>query len=225
MTNGSSARRDDNGGSFEVFVEGWLVRQEHYLDELHSALQHCHESSDDDLKELISRVLAHYQQYYEEKSKITQRNAFLVFSPTWFTTLERALLWIAGFKPGLVFRVVRDSVDDLSDEQNQRMTSLMNKTKAQERALNDEQAKIQESVAAPQLVNVARRRGGAVQDQETAVESLRSALETVVTEADSLRMTTALKMMDILRPVQNVKFLAAAAQLHLKLRGYGLGRS
>lgn len=222
MTNGSSARRGDNGRSIETFIEGWLVRQEHYLDELQATLQNCHESSDDDLKELISRVLAHYQQYYEEKSKITQRNVFLVFSPSWFTTLEKAFLWIAGFKPGLVFSVVRDSVDDLSDEQKQRMTRLMNETKAEERALNDELAKIQESIAAPQLVNLARSRArlvdGEIQDEETAVETLRLALETVITDADTLRITTALKAVEILRPVQNVKFLAAAAQLHLKMR-------
>lgn len=229
MTNGSSARRGDNGGSFEAFLEGWLVRQEHYLDELLSALQHCHESKDDDLKDLISRVLAHYQQYYEEKSKIAQRNVFLVFSPPWFTTFERAFLWIAGFKPSLAFSIVKDSIDDLSDEQNQKINGLISETKVEERALNDEVAKIQESVAAPPLVNVARRRGGLVsgevQNEETAVETLRSGLETVLTGADSLRMTTALKVVEILRPIQNVKFLAAAAQLHRKIRGCDLGRS
>jgi hypothetical protein len=60
MPNGLGTRRHTNAGSFEAFLEGWLVRQEHYLDELLSTQQHCHKMRDEDLKELISRILAHY---------------------------------------------------------------------------------------------------------------------------------------------------------------------
>ncbi|XP_015897240.3 protein RESPONSE TO ABA AND SALT 1 isoform X1 [Ziziphus jujuba] len=221
--------RDDNGASFQAFLEGWLVRQQHYLDELLSVLQHCHESRDEDLKELINRVLAHYQQYYEEKSKIAHRNVFLVFSPTWFTTLERAFLWIAGFKPGLALRVVADSVDDLSEEQRQRMNRLMNETKVEEQALDNELAKIQESVAAPPLLNVVKRRGrlvdGELQGDEAATDALKTAMEAILTGADSLRIMTALKVVEILSPTQTLKFLAAATQLQLKIRDRGLERS
>lgn len=221
--------RDNHGASFQVFLQGWLVRQQHYLEELISVLQHSHESRDEDLKELINRVLAHYQQYYEEKSKVAHSNVFLVFSAKWFTTLERAFFWIAGFKPGLAFRLVTDSVNDLSEEQRQRMNRLLNETKAEERALNDELAKIQESVAAPPMLDAMKRRGQSVdgeeQRDETAMEALKTAMETILTAADSLRITTALKVVEILSPTQNLKFLAAATQLQLKIRGCGVERS
>ncbi|GMN40356.1 hypothetical protein TIFTF001_009584 [Ficus carica] len=226
MSGGSSgATSGDNAGSFERFLEGWLVRQEHYLDELLSSPS---DSSDDDLRDLVSRVLAHYQQYFEEKSKIAQRNIFLVLSPTWFTSLERAFLWIAGFKPGLAFQLIADSIDDLTDDQRRRVGRLVQETRSEERSLNDELAKIQESVAAPPLLLIARRAGrpvyGEIAEEDTAIESLKTALEVVVTSADSLRISTALKAMEVLRPVQNVKFLVAAAQLQLRLRTWGLER-
>lgn len=230
MTTGSSTGGGGgNGGSFENFFEGWLVRQEHYLDELVSAEQNCDESSEDDLRELVCRILAHYQQYYEEKSKIAKLNVFLVFSPTWFTSLERAFLWIAGFKPGLAFRIATDSIDDLTENQVRSLNRLVQETKSEERALNDELAKIQESVAAPPLLEVARHRGRRLVDgenarEDSAMESLKSALEAVLNAADSLRMTTALKVMEVLRPAQNVKFLVAAAQLQLRLRTLGFER-
>ncbi|KAJ7949996.1 Transcription factor [Quillaja saponaria] len=230
MANGGNGRKGNeaNARSFETFLEHWLVRQEHYLDELLSAQQYCHKSRDEDHRELISRVLSHYQQYYEEKSRIAQSNILLVFSPSWFSSFERACLWIAGFKPGLVIRLVMSSVGDLSEDQNQRLKKLISETKAEERALNDELAKIHESVAAPPLVEVVMNQGrlinGEISQKHEALNSLKAALETVLMSADSLRTNTAVKVVEILRPSQSVKFLTAAAQLQLKLRSWGAER-
>lgn len=117
MPGGLGTRRQTNADSIEAFLEGSLaVCQEHYLDELLSTQQHCHKMREKDLKELISRILAHYQEYYEEKSRMGHRDIFLVFSPTWFTSFERPFIWIAGFKPGLAFRLVTNAVDDLSED-------------------------------------------------------------------------------------------------------------
>ncbi|PRQ42914.1 putative transcription factor TGA like domain-containing protein [Rosa chinensis] len=215
--------------SFEAFFEGWLVRQEHYLDELQSAQQRAHEARDVDLRDLVSRVLIHYQQYYEEKSRIAQRDVFLVFSPTWFTSLERALLWIAGFKPGLAFRLVSDSVPDLSADQRVRMTRLIEETRVEERALDDKLAKIHESVAAPPFVDVARRHarcldGETAEEEEAATRSLKSALEGVLANANLLRTTLAAKLVEMLSGAQAVRFLVAVAQFQLKIRNWGLQR-
>lgn len=228
MSDDLGTRRHTNAGSFEAFLEGWLVRQEHYLDELLSTQQHCHEMRDEYLKELISRILTHYQEYYEEKSRMARRDIFLVFSPTWFTSFERAFFWIAGFKPGLAFRLVNNSVDDLSEEGRRRITNLIEETKVEERALNHELAKIQESVAAPPLLELARRgwrsANGEISEEYRVLKAWKLALETLVANADSLRMNTALKVVEILRPAQTVRFLAAAAQLQLRLRTWGLQR-
>uniref|UniRef100_A0A2N9ICQ1 DOG1 domain-containing protein n=1 Tax=Fagus sylvatica TaxID=28930 RepID=A0A2N9ICQ1_FAGSY len=206
MSEGSTTRTPTSAGSFEAFLEGWMVRQEHYLDELLSAQQHCHDMQEEDLKELVSRILAHYQEYFEAKSRMAQRDVFLVYSPTWLTSFERTFLWIAGFKPG-------------------RMNKVMEETKLEERVLNDELAKIHESVAGPTLLEAARRGTRLVDsDEETAVATLRLALERVVANADLLRTSMAEKVMEILMPAQKVRFLAGAAQLQLKMRSWGLQR-
>ncbi|XP_062102067.1 protein ZW2-like [Humulus lupulus] len=230
----STEGNDDNEVSFANFFQGWLVRQEQYLDELVSASDvHSDESSDDDLRQLVSRILAHYQQYYEQKSKFIERNVFLVFFPPWFTSFEKTFLWIAGFKPGLAFRLVADSIDDLSENQVLRINRLMKETKSKERTLDDELARIQESVGAPPLLENARRGGrrslihgeqaeDSGSDSDSAMALLKSNMEAVGTAADTLRMSTALKVMEVLEPAQSVKFLAAAAQLQLRLRSWGL---
>ena len=62
--------------------------------------ENIHQTRLDDLRDLT-----HYQHYYEEKSRLAQYDIFVLFSPPWFSALERTFLWIAGFKPRLAFRV------------------------------------------------------------------------------------------------------------------------
>lgn len=224
-TSGSSSSH--NAGSFHTFFEGWFVRQEQYLDELLSVQQSSHESQEDDFKDLLTRVLSHYQHYFEEKARVAQRDIFLVFSPTWLSPFENATLWITGFKPGFVLKLVCNSVEDLSPEQGERIKRLMEKTRYEERLLNDELARVQETMAALPLLEIARKRARQSTDvdiagEEAALVTLRKPMEEVVAAADLLRMTTTMKVTDILNPVQNVRFLTAATQLLLKLRNWGL---
>ncbi|CAH1451240.1 unnamed protein product [Lactuca virosa] len=216
---------DTNAIEFENFFQGWLVRQEHYLEDLRSAMQTC-DASEDDLRDLIARVLAHYLQYFEEKSRIANHDVSLVFSPPWFSSFERSFFWVAGFKPGLTFRVVDRSVEDMNKEQVEMMERLKAETKAEERELENELAMIQESVAAPPIVEVARRgenwlANGKYDKMESAFETLKEQLEVVVANADMLRSRVAERVVEILTPVQNVRFLAAVTELQLKIRTRG----
>lgn len=220
---------DANAASFEAFLREWMVRQKDLLDELVSAQRRRHELHDGDRRELISRVLSHYEQYYQEKSRIANRDILLAFSPSWFSSLERSFLWIAGFKPGMVIQLANQVLDDLSEEQRERINELNQETKSEERALNDELAKIQESVGAPPLVEAARSHGRSGLGESYRAgeggevpETLKIALENLMVNADTLRMNMALKMTKILKPCQAVNVLVAVAELHVRIRTWGL---
>ncbi|KAJ8753792.1 hypothetical protein K2173_000046 [Erythroxylum novogranatense] len=226
MSGGSrSAGPSGESASFDVFLEGWLARQEHYLDELLCTSENCNGAGEEDLQDLVYRVLNHYQQYYEKKSQLIHQNVTLAFSPPWFSSLERSFLWVAGFKPSLAFRVVRDSVRDLTPNQATGMRSLIEVTRMEEKTLNDDMAKIQESVGAPSWMELARRQDRLVDTEKTegnvAVRQLNSSLVTVVSNADMLRTRTVARVVEILNPVQSVRYLIAVAQLQLKVRSLG----
>ncbi|KAB2630513.1 transcription factor TGA7-like [Pyrus ussuriensis x Pyrus communis] len=195
MTNGS--HRGNASNTFEAFYEGWLVRQEYFLDELLSAQQTIDKARDEDLRDLVSRVLFHYQQYYDEKSRLGQRDVLLVFSPT-------------------------------CDQQRVRMARLREATRVEERALNDKLAKIHKSVAAPPFMDAVRRYGraghGEIVKDDAVIKSLKSALETVVENANLLRTTMGTKLVDLLSSGQAVKFFTAVMQFQLKIRSLGLER-
>jgi len=82
-------------------------------------------------------------------------------------------------------------------------------TKAEEKELENELARIQESVATPPVVEVARREKLAVYDtmeMEAAMETLRGEMEVVLANANMLRSRTAERLVEILTPIQNGGF-------------------
>ncbi|ESW12263.1 hypothetical protein PHAVU_008G097900 [Phaseolus vulgaris] len=221
---------DVNAASFEAFLQGWMVRQKEFLGELLSAQQQYQEGRRADVRPLIDRVICHYGQYFEEKSKLAHHNIFLVFSPPWFSSLEKSFLWVGGFKPGVAFQVVNTALRDLTEDQKEKMSKLKKESKVKERTLNDDLAKLQESVADPPLVDMARSQGrlcfsrSFMVDQGLVPSAFKEKLENLVADADALRTDTALKIMKILRPAQIVSFMVSAAELQIKIRSWGLDK-
>ncbi|KAF3949297.1 hypothetical protein CMV_024818 [Castanea mollissima] len=208
-----------------TFFEGWLVRQQSFLEQL------LHSISSDTTNQqtsLIQQVLAHYQEYYEEKAKIPRNDVFLLFCPPWLSSFERSLLWVAGYKPYLVFKIVDGAVNDLKAEQTLRMEEVKVETVKKEKELTETLARLQESVVALPMLALARQVGrlmdGEIFSLDLAVEALNTAMLQVIEGANSLRKSTASKVVEILSPIQIVKFLATAAQFHLQTRRWGLQR-
>ncbi|KAK3042104.1 hypothetical protein RJ639_001806 [Escallonia herrerae] len=226
----SPSESNNNAEPFATFFRDWLTRQEHFLHELLQVQpsQHDEEGVDHESRELIGRVITHYKQYYEFKSRIVHQNVFLVLSPPWFSPYERTFLWISGFKPGLAFRIVNNSVSDLDAEQGRQMERLVEEIKAEERELAAELVAVQEALAAAPILALARREGrlenGRVREVDNAMERVRSSMEELVESADYLRTKTVVKVMEILNTGQSVRFLAAAAQLQLRIRSWGQQR-
>ncbi|XP_026412772.1 protein DOG1-like 4 [Papaver somniferum] len=223
----NNRRREGNSDeiSFEQFLDGWLERQQRYLDELMHANANSKEIPEEELKSLISRVLGHYQQYYEAKSTASRRDVFVLFSPPWFSTYERTFLWIAGFKPGLLLRILNKAVKNLSEDQWSRVKRIDTETKVAERELNQEMASIQERVVSPGLVDLARRGGrlidGETLDRDSEFQSMKEAMEAVVVAADYLRVTVTRKLVEVLNHAQAISFLTAATQLQVRIRVWG----
>ncbi|KAI3897792.1 hypothetical protein MKX03_013698 [Papaver bracteatum] len=219
---------DENGIFFETFFTGWLIRQKNYLDQLMSAGNNSQNISEMELRSLVFQILTHYEQYYAAKVTAARKDVFVMFAPPWFSSYELTYLWITGFKPSLAFKILDKSVDELTDEQLEALCRLRVQTKAAERELNNEMARVQESLALPPLVNVALRinpAGRRVDGGETvdaAMQTVTKEMEILVESADFLRMTTAMKIVEILSPVQSVRFLAAATQLQVNIRMLGL---
>ncbi|RVW42297.1 Protein DOG1-like 4 [Vitis vinifera] len=216
-----------NPGPFERFFRGWLVRQEELRQLLLQATERdCDEEAG--LQELIGRAVAHYAEYYKAKQRVVREDVLILLGPPWLTPFERSLLWIGGFKPGFAFRLVTNYVTNLTEEQKQRMEQLRAETAEDERKLTAELSRVRTRPTAISLVEMAtmarERVNGERETVDERIEMMKLAVEILVECADYLRCKTALKIMGILNPSQNVKFLLAVTQLQRRVRNWRMER-
>ena len=106
---------------------------------------------------------------------------------------------------------------------------MKRETRINEKVVEDELARIQETVAAPPLMDVIRKAAWPAEMKTSNTESepmeqLSRALETVIANADSLRVTTGAKVAEILTPYQCLRFLVPAIRLLQSLRISGRER-
>ncbi|PIA50802.1 hypothetical protein AQUCO_01200214v1 [Aquilegia coerulea] len=221
MPNTSSKNASD-GICFANFFETWLVTTKIYMDKLNFLSSKIHQEAE--LESLVVQVLSHYQHYYDTKSRAARENVFMLLSPPWLSTFERAFLWIAGFKPALAFRIVETSVGrELTIPQVEKIEKLKVETRVTEKAFTDEMATIQNKIAGPPMVKIVTRTDTA-EVLDIVTGKIKESLRDLVLNADILRTTTTKELVDILSPVQAAKFLAAAAQHQLRIHKFGLQR-
>ncbi|XP_077224673.1 protein DOG1-like 3 [Tasmannia lanceolata] len=234
--------------NFKFFFEQWIVEQDRYLQELLTASREDYE--DEQFQPLISRVLKHYESYYENKSRAANLNIVSMLSPHWTSTLEDAFLWIGGWRPSLAFHLlyskagiqlesqlknllngmITADLGDLSASQLSQVDELQRRMISEERDITEKMAKQQETVADSEMVELAhvvtemRREGQDVVEDlvESKLKPKKEGLEEVLERADDLRLRTLRGVIVILRPLQAAHYLIAAAELHLRVHEWGM---
>ncbi|KAG8370671.1 hypothetical protein BUALT_Bualt13G0007500 [Buddleja alternifolia] len=215
--------------AFISFFEDWIIKQEAFLEQIESILSSIDSgfNTNQECIDIIPRIFAHYREFYEEKAKVSTEDVFLLLSPPWMSSFERSMLWISGFRPSFLFPIIGNSIAaELSDDQKRRIEIAKSETRRKEREITQAMARVQETVAEPPIYSLMRNFGklvdGEVGKFDAAVEEMKAAMVVVVRNADDLRWSTAGKVVEVLSPVQNVKFLAALARFQLRARRWGL---
>ncbi|KNA18405.1 hypothetical protein SOVF_070980 [Spinacia oleracea] len=221
--------------SFEEFLRGWYHRLEQLSAEVAAAIATKDGEEimvqEIEARQLIARTLGHFEEYYEHKSRAAHHNGFAVFYPAFcYSTFECVFYWISGFRPRVLLHLLSDTVRDLSPQQIHALDRLKRETRINEKAVEDDLARIQETVAAPPLMDVIREAAWLNEEQslrmrnDEHIDDLEAAFETVIANADSLRVTTGAKIAEILTPTQCLRFLVAAMRLMQEMRSSGMER-
>ncbi|KAJ7535550.1 hypothetical protein O6H91_12G038400 [Diphasiastrum complanatum] len=67
------------------------------LQELRDALES--DMREQELRKLVDKVHAHYEYYYTCNDSAAKQNILQMLSPSWRTSLEKAFMWIGGWRP------------------------------------------------------------------------------------------------------------------------------
>ncbi|OIT08194.1 transcription factor tga7 [Nicotiana attenuata] len=227
MATNSTSKNPSFEANIDAYYENWLIQLENFLEKLNEVSASYDVFNEENISKLVTQVLDHYQEYYQEKFKATNGDIFLLNSPPWYTSLERTLLWMAGFKPSMLFPTINYSIgQELTPEQGEKLKRLKSEIRREEKAIEKGMAKVQESMAAPPIFELMKRGGflvdGEASELETVIDGLKQSMMAVIETAEHLRGAAVRKVLDILPPKQAVKLLAAVAQFHLQARKCGL---
>ncbi|PKA60478.1 Transcription factor TGA1 [Apostasia shenzhenica] len=219
---------DPNGGfsgtinpgvtAFEMEYGHWVEEQNRQLCELRAALQ-AH-VSDIELQMLVESCMSHYYNLFRIKEIAAKSDVFYVMSGMWKTAAERFFIWIGGFRPSELLKVLTPQLDPLTEQQLVAVCNLQQSSQQAEDALSQGLDKLQQTLAETLTsdhplgaLGVANYMG----QMANAMGQL-EALVGFVNQADHLRQQTLQQMYKILTTRQVARGLLALGDYFQRLR-------
>uniref|UniRef100_A0A6N2LXK5 DOG1 domain-containing protein n=1 Tax=Salix viminalis TaxID=40686 RepID=A0A6N2LXK5_SALVM len=200
--------------TFEMEYGHWLEEQNRHIRDMRIALN-AH-ISDAELHILVDSDINHYSELFGMKATAAKADVFYVMSGLWKSSAERFLLWIGGFRPSELLKILLPHIEPLTEQQVVDALNLRQSCQQAEDALTQGMEKLQqtlaETVAAGQLGDASYP-----PHKETAMEKLED-LVRFVQQADHLRQETLQQMSRILTIRQAARGLLALGEYFQRLR-------
>ncbi|XP_004293958.1 PREDICTED: transcription factor TGA2 [Fragaria vesca subsp. vesca] len=224
---------------FTEFFETWVCQLEqlqHQLLKLSQEKSTLQPHNEAELQALVSRVTNLHKEYYTAKWAAAHQDVLAFFCPVWSSPLENAYSWLTGWKPSMLFKLMRKArLQNLSEQQLRKIEELRLKIRYEEERVEREMERQQVAMADRKMVELARlatrvrNGGGAVVEVEgmvdMAMKVILNGLERVMKAADCVRLKALKGLLDLLSPLQCVEFLAATGMVQIRLSQWGRKRS
>lgn len=82
----------------------WLEDDQRHMRELRTALQ-AH-LTDNDLRMIVDGYILHYDEIFRLKGIAAKSDVFHLVTGMWITPAERCFLWMGGFRPSELIKVI-----------------------------------------------------------------------------------------------------------------------
>ncbi|KAK6792033.1 hypothetical protein RDI58_011114 [Solanum bulbocastanum] len=211
---GCSGTANSGIASFEMEYGHWVEEQDRQTDDLRNALNS--QMGEIELRILVEGCLNHYFDLFRLKATAANADVLYLMSGTWKTSAERFFLWIGGFRPSELLKVLTPHVEPLSDQQIQEVSNLTQSCQQAEDALSQGMVKLHQILA--EAVAAGTLGEGIILPQMTATIEKLEALVRFVNQADHLRQETLLQMSCILAAHQSAQGLLALGEYFKRLR-------
>ncbi|TMW82304.1 hypothetical protein EJD97_006301 [Solanum chilense] len=229
----ASSTSSDSPTEQECIYETWMILQRKEVIELEQAALQAKNGlkNENELTQLIEKTVQNFQDYANNRSRLARIDVSPLFAPTSCTTLENSILWLAGCRPSSLIRFVYalcgmdieshlteflqgekvGVLSELTNKQMKMIDALQAKTIREETNLSSKLASLQEDVVDQPFAS--KMKNGCENADEALDEHCRYMAD-VLEDADELRMKTLKEIvLNILKPLQAVEYLAAAKRL------------
>ncbi|XP_047315923.1 transcription factor TGA1-like isoform X2 [Impatiens glandulifera] len=199
--------------AFETEYGEWVEEQKRQVTQLQNALSsHVNEI---DLRTLIDKGIKHYSNLFQMKKKAAELDVFYVISGLWKTPAERFLLWIGGFRPSELLKILVPQLG-LVDQQLLEVYNLAQSCQQAEDALTQGMEKVHITVVEA-VANNQFGEGNHLKQLSNAMERL-EALVMFVNQADHIRQETLNQITRILSTPQIAQALLGLGEYCQRLR-------
>ncbi|CAA2988192.1 DOG1-like 4 [Olea europaea subsp. europaea] len=224
---------------FSSFYEKWMCLLEEFLQ--YYLRVSAENSQGVDYEVLVGKLTAHHREYYTYKWAAAHDDVLAFFAPVWLSPVENANLWVTGWKPSMVFRLIESqrkiqspgtSLVTMTEEQVKKIEALRVKIKMDEENVEREFERQQVGIADRKMVELAALERRVMKDDDSAVaqvnglvevalKGLLGGLEKVMKMADCVRLKTLKDVVETLTPMQCMDFLTAMSTVQIQMRKWG----
>eukprot|EP00243_Klebsormidium_subtile_P012139 TRINITY_DN7256_c0_g1_i1.p1 TRINITY_DN7256_c0_g1~~TRINITY_DN7256_c0_g1_i1.p1 ORF type:complete len:403 (-),score=106.87 TRINITY_DN7256_c0_g1_i1:523-1731(-) len=215
---GLNSNPNPGAAQFDLEYGRWVEEHSRQTSELRTAVNQ--RSTDDELRTLVDQCLAHYDELFKLKSQAAKMDVFHLVSGMWKTPAERCFMWMGGFRPSEMLKIIIPQVEPLTEQQLMAICNLQQSSQQAEDALSQGMESLQQSLADTLSAgnmsassNVANYMG-----QMAMAMGKLGTLESFVRQADSLRQQSLQQMHRTLNIRQSAKGFLAMADYHARLR-------
>ncbi|KAE8735604.1 Transcription factor HBP-1b(c1) [Hibiscus syriacus] len=197
---------------FDMEYSRWLEDDQRHMLELRTGLN-AH-LSDSDLRIIVDSYISHYDDIFRLKVAGAKADVFHLITGMWTTPAERCFLWMGGFRPSELIKMLISQLDPLTEQQVMGIYSLQRSSQQAEEAFTQGHEQLQQSLTD----TIA---GGPVVDgmQQMAVALGKLAnLEGFVRQADNLRQQTLHQLSRILTVRQAAQCFLVIGEYYGRLR-------
>ncbi|XP_004497935.1 bZIP transcription factor TGA10 [Cicer arietinum] len=203
---------------FDMEYGRWLEEHHRLVCELRAAVQeHLNEN---ELRIYVENCLSHYDQVMNLKTILARTDVFHLVFGMWKTPAERCFMWIGGFRPSELIKVIISQIEPLTEQQILGICGLQQSTQQAEDALSQGLDALNQSVSQtitsdslscpPNMTNY-------MGQMALAMNKL-SSLEGFVRQADNLRHQTIHRLHQMLTIRQAARCLVAMSEYFHRLR-------
>ncbi|KAJ0695015.1 putative transcription factor bZIP family [Helianthus annuus] len=198
--------------AFELEYEQWVEIQNKKTTALKSALHSA--LPDPELDILVKDTLNHYANLFNIKATAAKTDVCYLISGVWKTSTERLFLWIGGFRPSDLLKVLVPQLD-LLDQQSHDLYNLTQACQQAEDSLSQGMEKLQQTLA--EAVACGQALGGGGYEMRNAMDKLEELVRLVI-QADFVRHETLQQTLRYLTTRQAAQGLISLGEYFHRLR-------
>ncbi|KAA8518245.1 hypothetical protein F0562_015872 [Nyssa sinensis] len=203
---------------FDMEYARWLEEHHRLMCELRAAVQeHLPEN---ELRLFVDNSVAHYDEMMNLKSMVAKSDVFHLVSGMWKSPAERCFMWMGGFRPSELIKIILNQIEPLTEQQLLAICGLQQSIQEAEEALSQGLEALNQSLSdtiASDSLSCPPNMANYMGQMAVAMNKL-SSVEGFVRQADNLRHQTIRRLHQILTTRQAARCFLAIGEYFHRLR-------